>query len=67
MKVIADVNKLAMKGSSIYDEDQKIGKWWARTLFYFDPKNKTLQYENFSLFGLLLHLCGYKKNSMIKV
>lgn len=61
MKVIADVNKLTVKGSSIYYEDQKIGKWWARTLFYFDPKNKTLQYENFSLFGLMLHICGYKK------
>jgi ankyrin repeat protein len=61
MNVITDVNKLAVKGSSIYYEDQKIGKWWARTLFYFDPKNKTLQYENFSLFGLMLHICGYKK------
>jgi len=61
MKVIADVNKLTVKGSSIYYENQKIGKWWARTLFHFDPKDKTLKYENFSLIGLMLHACGYKK------
>lgn len=61
MGIIINVNELTFEQNSLCYEGKKIGRWWGKTLYYFDPTKKELHYENFSLIGRILHLFGYKK------
>lgn len=62
MGKISNVAELAISSENkIFYEGKSIQKWWGKTLFYYNPKDKQLYYRNFSLIGLIFHLCGYKK------
>ncbi len=61
MNIISDINKLSVAKEQLCYEGKKIGNWFTKTLYRIDPETKNLQYHNFSIFGLFLHLFGYKK------
>ncbi len=61
MNSISDVSKLSVVKEQLCYEGKKIGTLFTRTLYHIDPKTQNLQYHNFTIFGLFLHLFGYKK------
>lgn len=62
MREITNASLLTVDSSKrLCYEGKKIGSWWGKTLYHFDPKQNKLYCENFSFLGLLFRACGYKK------
>lgn len=62
MGVIANITQLSVNAKNHYCcNGKEIGKWWGKTLYYYKPEENKLYYENFSIFGRIAQLFGYKK------